>query len=67
MRDPSSQRAPSVLSAYERGERAISVPRLQRPARIYRVPVDQMVPTDDEPVISSTGSEWRCRYLERPP
>jgi transcriptional regulator with XRE-family HTH domain len=39
----------SVLGAYERGERAISVPRLQRLARLYRVPVDQMVPGDDEP------------------
>jgi transcriptional regulator with XRE-family HTH domain len=39
----------SVLGAYERGERAISVPRLQRLARTYRVPVDQMVPTDDDP------------------
>jgi transcriptional regulator with XRE-family HTH domain len=34
----------SVLGAYERGERAISVPRLQRLARFYRVPVDQMLP-----------------------
>ncbi|NLA35082.1 MAG: helix-turn-helix transcriptional regulator, partial [Actinobacteria bacterium] len=31
----------SVLGAYERGERAISVPRLQRLAKFYRVPVDQ--------------------------
>ena len=31
----------SVLGAYERGERAISVPRLQRLARFYGVPVDQ--------------------------
>ena len=31
----------SVLGAYERGERAISVPRLQRLARFYKVPVDQ--------------------------
>jgi transcriptional regulator with XRE-family HTH domain len=38
----------SVLGAYERGERAISVPRLQRLARFYRVPVDQMLPHDDE-------------------
>jgi transcriptional regulator with XRE-family HTH domain len=38
----------SVLGAYERGERAISVPRLQRLARFYRVPVDQMLPTDEE-------------------
>lgn len=38
----------SVLGAYERGERAISVPRLQRLARFYKVPVDQLLPEDDE-------------------
>jgi len=38
----------SVLGAYERGERAISVPRLQRLARLYDVPVDQLLPHDDE-------------------
>jgi transcriptional regulator with XRE-family HTH domain len=38
----------SVLGAYERGERAISVPRLQRLARFYQVPVDQMLPADEE-------------------
>lgn len=37
----------SVLGAYERGERAISVPRLQRLARFYKVPVDQLLPDDD--------------------
>jgi len=36
----------SVLGAYERGERAISVPRLQRLARFYAVPVDQLLPRD---------------------
>lgn len=36
----------SVLGAYERGERAISVPRLQRLARFYNVPVDQLLPQD---------------------
>jgi len=36
----------SVLGAYERGERAISVPRLQRLAKIYDVPVDQLLPRD---------------------
>jgi transcriptional regulator with XRE-family HTH domain len=39
----------SVLGAYERGERAISVPRLQRLARFYRVPVDQLLPGDVGP------------------
>ena len=36
----------SVLGAYERGERAISVPRLHRLAAIYQVPVDQLLPRD---------------------
>ena len=39
----------SVLGAYERGERAISVPRLQRLARFYNVPVDQLLPSDEGP------------------
>ena len=34
----------SVLGAYERGERAISVPRLERLAQFYSVPVDQLLP-----------------------
>jgi transcriptional regulator with XRE-family HTH domain len=36
----------SVLGAYERGERSISVPRLQRLARFYGVPVDLLLPRD---------------------
>ena len=39
----------SVLGAYERGERSISVPRLQRLARFYSVPVDQLLPADVGP------------------
>jgi transcriptional regulator with XRE-family HTH domain len=38
----------SVLGAYERGERAISVPRLQRLAKFYTVPVDQLLPQDTD-------------------
>ncbi|MDQ4149273.1 MAG: transcriptional regulator [Actinomycetota bacterium] len=34
----------SVLGAYERGERSISVPRLERLARLYQVPVDHLLP-----------------------
>jgi transcriptional regulator with XRE-family HTH domain len=34
----------SVLGAYERGERVISVSRLQRLAGLYNVPVDQLLP-----------------------
>jgi transcriptional regulator with XRE-family HTH domain len=37
----------SVVGAYERGERAISVPRLRRLAAFYNVPVDQLLPRDD--------------------
>ena len=52
----------SVLGAYERGERAISVPRLQRLARFYSVPVDQLLPGDDGPAFAdpraaATGPE----------
>ncbi|MGH9103809.1 MAG: transcriptional regulator [Acidimicrobiales bacterium] len=39
----------SVLGAYERGERTISVPRLQRLAELYDVPVDQLLPRDSGP------------------
>lgn len=39
----------SVLGAYERGERAISVPRLHRLAQFYKVPVDQLLPGSDDP------------------
>jgi transcriptional regulator with XRE-family HTH domain len=37
----------SVVSAYERGDRAITVRRLQRLARLYRIPVAEMVPHDE--------------------
>lgn len=37
----------SVLGAYERGERAISVPRLHRLASFYNVPADQLLPRED--------------------
>ena len=47
----------SVLGAYERGERAISVPRLQRLARFYHVPVDQLLPQDDGPVFGDERTE----------
>jgi transcriptional regulator with XRE-family HTH domain len=36
----------SVLGSYERGDRAITVPRLQRLARIYDVPIDQLLPPE---------------------
>lgn len=36
----------SVLGAYERGERAISVPRLQRLAAFYELPVEQLLPAE---------------------
>lgn len=38
----------SVLGAYERGERAISVLRLQRLASFYGVPVDRLLPPATE-------------------
>jgi transcriptional regulator with XRE-family HTH domain len=48
----------SVLGAYERGERAISVPRLQRLARFYTVPVDQLLPQDlDNDFLRARGDD----------
>jgi len=41
----------SVLGAYERGERALSVPRLDRLSQFYSVPVEQLLPRE------VTGSE----------
>ena len=52
----------SVLGAYERGERSISVPRLQRLAAIYNVPVDQLLPRVDAewgPVIDLSAGDTR--------
>lgn len=46
----------SVLGAYERGERSLSVPRLARLASIYRVPVDQLLP-EVSPDGGSRGEE----------
>jgi transcriptional regulator with XRE-family HTH domain len=36
----------SVLGAYERGERALSVPRLDRLSQFYSVPVEQLLPRE---------------------
>ncbi len=57
----------SVLGAYERGERVISVPRLQRLAQLYAVPVDQLLPRPaasrgaegEEPVGGTEGAPTR--------
>lgn len=46
----------SVLGAYERGERAISVPRLQRLADFYNVPVDQLLPRDVGGALAARGA-----------
>src|SRR3954447_6622786 len=60
----------SVLGAYERGERAISVPRLQRLARFYRVPVDQLLPYDEDgqppPALRRGRPAARRRRSQRP-
>src|SRR3954447_6646109 len=56
----------SVLGAYERGKRAISVPRLQRLARFYNVPVDQLLPRDESPNFRSPGEPDALVDLTRP-
>ena len=45
----------SVLGAYERGERAISITRLQRLASLYRVPVAALLP--GAPVVAGEGGQ----------
>jgi transcriptional regulator with XRE-family HTH domain len=51
----------SVLGAYERGERAISVSRLSRLAKLYRVSVDQLLPHD-----ADATRWWVSEKDERP-
>jgi transcriptional regulator with XRE-family HTH domain len=46
----------SVLGAYERGERSISVPRLQRLAIFYGVPVDHLLPRLGPELVESTAT-----------
>src|SRR6266852_3764184 len=48
----------SVLGAYERGERIISVLRLQRLARFFGVPVDQLLPRDIGPIPSLPRADF---------
>jgi transcriptional regulator with XRE-family HTH domain len=60
----------SVLGAYERGERSISVPRLQRLAIFYGVPVDHLLPrlgaapTDGAAEAASEAAAPLCIDLE---
>ena len=37
----------AVLGAYERGERSLSLPRLQRLAAFFQVPITQLLPQED--------------------
>jgi transcriptional regulator with XRE-family HTH domain len=54
----------SVLGAYERGERAISVPRLLRLSEIYEVPGDQLLPRDSESEINLAESGTTSMSLD---
>lgn len=49
----------SVLGAYERGERAITVSRLMRLARTYGVPADQLLPNGIELELDITDESTR--------
>jgi len=55
----------SVLGAYERGERSISVPRLQRLAEFYGVSVDRLLPRGESvsDVVSAVTSRKGGRSL----
>ena len=47
----------SVMGAYERGERAVSLPRLQRLAAFYGVPVEQLLPRDNDTTGGATPNK----------
>jgi len=58
----------SVLGAYERDERNISIPRLKQLARLYDIPLEQLLPSDaadGEPDVTdgtaTDGSRWARR------
>jgi transcriptional regulator with XRE-family HTH domain len=58
----------SVLGAYERGERVISVLRLQRLAQLYRVPVDQLLPRSQAPAgVNAPGADGSASDSAQPP
>ena len=57
----------SVLGAYERGERVISVPRLQRLADFYSVPVDQLLPREGEDAAGRDRADGGGEASERTP
>jgi transcriptional regulator with XRE-family HTH domain len=65
----------SVLGAYERGERAISVARLQRLAALYEVSVDFLLPTHGdartldlrETAVAGAPPSWPVAGEDGPP
>lgn len=62
----SSEFKASVLGAYERGERSISVPRLQRLASFYDVPVEQLLPPTEEGEVIDITDRALSRQSESP-
>ena len=51
----------SVLGAYERGDRSIPLPRLQRLAKLYDVPVEHFLPNDEVTDDESSIADWGGR------
>jgi len=51
----------AVLGAYERGERALSLPRFHRLSEIYGVPITQMLPPEE-----GAGAASEAETAERP-
>ena len=55
----------SILGAYERGQRRISVPRLQRLAHLYGTPVDHFLPPGSEEFTMAGAEEGQTARRER--
>jgi transcriptional regulator with XRE-family HTH domain len=56
----------SALGAYERGERVISLPRLLRLARLYGVPVEELLPREvgvEIDLTETAEAEPEARYM----
>jgi transcriptional regulator with XRE-family HTH domain len=54
----------SVVGAYERGERAVSITRLHRLADFYRVPVGELLPDPSAPTGGNEPRERRSVVID---
>jgi len=54
----------AAVGSYERGERLISVPRLNRLARLYRVPLEELLPPEPSAATETDGATARPLVID---